>query len=115
MSHVEFPELTPEAKECLVVAYEVAFPWHDGYSKDWTESNRKGQAAFLREAIKQARKAYDHSPLSLSEQLRAIADNLHSPPPPPPSLAQAREAARQLGGENAAIVHAFLATLGEAS
>ncbi len=52
---------------------------------------------------------------SIIGKLLAIADSLHSPPPPPPpppTLAQAREAARQLGGENAAIVHAFLATAG---
>ena len=104
--HVEFPPLTPEINECLVAAYIAAFPWHDGHKKHWTESNRRGQAAFLREVIKRASdndKRWD--------ELKAIADNLHNPQPPP-TLAQAREAARQLGGENAAIVHSFLATLG---
>ena len=110
-NHVEFPELTPETKECLVAAYKVAFPWHEGYKKDWTESNRKGQAAFLREAMKQACEHYGFDAQIVG--LEAIADNLHSLPPPPPTLAQAREAARKLGGQNAAIVRAFLAALGE--
>jgi hypothetical protein len=53
--HVEFPELTPEARECLAVAFKVAFPWHDeGCKEDWIETGRKAQAAFLREAMKQA-------------------------------------------------------------
>ena len=41
----------------------------------------------------------------------AIANNLHSPPPFPPTLAEAREAARQLAGPCAEVVHAFLSTL----
>jgi hypothetical protein len=41
----------------------------------------------------------------------ALADNLHSPPPPPPTLAEAREAARQLAGPSAEVVHAFLFSL----
>ena len=107
----EFPPLTPETKECLVAAYKVAFPWHEGFKEDWTESNRKGQAAFLREVMRQARAV--GTPGSPWLELKAIADNLHSPPPPRPTLAQAREAARQLAGADAEIVHAFLATLGE--
>ena len=90
MSHVEFPELTPETKECLVAAYKVAFPWHEGFKEDWTESNRKGQAAFLREVMRQALAV--GTPGSPWLELKAIADNLHSPPPPPPTLAQARAA-----------------------
>jgi hypothetical protein len=44
-------------------------------------------------------------------RLAAIAANLHAPPPPPPTLAEAREAARQLAGPCAEVVHAFLSTL----
>jgi hypothetical protein len=114
VSHVEFPELTPAAKKSLVAGYKAAFPWHDGHKKDWSERNRKGQAAFLREAMKQTRKVYDLRPLSIVwwEALEAIADNLHSPPPPPPTLAQARAADLDTP-EGKAAVRAFLATLGE--
>ena len=50
--------------------------------------HRRHLAAFLREAIKQARK---DSGKVYWDELEAIADNLHSPPPSP-TLAQAREA-----------------------
>jgi hypothetical protein len=40
--------------------------------------------------------------------LSAIADNLH---PPIPTLSEAREAARQLAGPSAEVVHAFLGSL----
>ena len=107
--HVECPELTPEAKECLVAAYKVAFPWHDGHNKDWIEWSRKVQAAFLREAIEQATE--NHCIVNC-RKLLAIADNLHSPPPPPPTLAQAREADLSTpAGKD--VVRAFLATLTE--
>jgi hypothetical protein len=62
----------------------------------------------MKQAIKGCRE-------TLWVELDAIANNLHSsPPPPPPTLAEAREAARQLAGADAEIVHAFLASLGEA-
>ena len=109
MSHQEFPELTSETLQALRTAYIAAFPWHDGYKEDWTESNRKGQAAFLREVIEQATK--NHRIVNC-KKLLAIADNLHSPPPPPPTLAQARAADLDTpAGRD--VVHAFLATLGE--
>jgi hypothetical protein len=40
--------------------------------------------------------------------LSDLADNLH---PPAPTLFEAREAARQLAGPSAEVVHAFLASL----
>jgi hypothetical protein len=104
-NHVEFPHLTLEALAAFKAGCAAAaFPagpigLHD----------RRYLAAFLREAMKQAT---DHDQ-GLWDELQAIASNLHSPPPPPPTLAQAREAARQLAGADAEIVHAFLATLGE--
>jgi hypothetical protein len=60
--------------------------------------------------MEQAEKGYGAGPW---DRLEDIADNLHNPPPTPPTLAQAREAARQLAGPSAEVVHAFLATLGE--
>jgi hypothetical protein len=108
--HVEFSELTPEA--------DAAMRAGAGATADIIASfgyrERRSYAAFLREAMKRSESRYGLPPW---DNLAAIADNLHNPPPPPPpppTLAQAREAARQLGGEDAAIVHAFLATLEEA-
>ena len=105
--HEEFPELIPKAERALREAdrhLDLSQPgWH-----------RRYLAAFLREAVLQVFPDYRGLP-SRFHSLLEMADNLYSapPPPPPPTLAQAREAARQLGGEDAAIVHAFLATLGE--
>jgi hypothetical protein len=103
--HFEFPELTPEAERALREAdrhLDVSKPgWH-----------RRYLAAFLREAVLQVFPGCEGLPSRLHSLLE-MADNLHSLPPPPPTLAQAREAARKLGGENAAIVRVFLATLGE--
>jgi len=45
------------------------------------------------------------------ERLTNLANNLHNPPPLAPTLQQAREAARQLAGPEAEVVHAFLSTL----
>ena len=101
--HEEFPELTPEARAAIVAGYKAG-------PLDSVRGDRRRLAASLREAMRQA------DPVTLGGRwghLEAIAHSLPSPPPPPPPLAQAREAARQLGGENAAVVHAFLATLGE--
>ena len=98
--HAEFPAVAPWA----LLAVNAGFP-----NK---KVDRRALAAFLREAMRQADDAagVGGSPW---QELAAIADNLHTPPPPPPTLAEAREAARQLGGANADVVHAFLATLGE--
>jgi len=97
--HYEFSVLTPEA----YAAY-AAFSEGAGV----TSINRMKLAAFLREAIKQA----DPMPGPFfARRLAAIAANLHAPPPPPPTLAEAREAARQLAGPCAEVVHAFLSTL----
>jgi hypothetical protein len=105
----EFPELTEDALAAFQAGCNAAcFRWE--VEMHPLTADRRYLAGFLREAMKRA------DPLGIpSPTLEAIADNLHNPnpPPPPPTLAQAREAARQLGGENAAIVHAFLATLEE--
>jgi hypothetical protein len=104
VSHVEFPELTNEAN----AAYLAAFP--DISDPLPVPVNRRCFAAFLREAIEQATE--NHCIVNC-RKLRAIADNLHIPPPPPPTLAQARAADLDTpAGRD--VVHAFLATLGEA-
>ena len=100
--HEEFPPMTPETKAVIDAFYKAG----PGLS------DRKAFAAFLREAMKQAG-SDTFSTLRWWDNLAAIANNLHSPPPPAPTFAQAREAARQLGGANAEVVHAFLATLKE--
>ena len=105
--HEEFPCLTPEARAAHDAALDAISSPNAMIS---LADFRRLLAAFLREAMRQAQSVGVGG--SSWQELQAIADNLHSPPPPPPTLAQAREAARQLGGENAAIVHAFLATLG---
>ena len=106
----EFPALTPEAKECFVAAHKAAFPLLEGYEYDCSEYVRKGQAAFLREAMKQA--VAVGTPGSWWLELKAIADNLHGPPPPPPTLAQAR-AADLDSPAGRDVVRDSLATLGE--
>ena len=103
--HEKFPLLTPETK----AAFDRGFEANGLFVSTPSKFERVRFAAFLREAMKQA----ECKPGGAWEALIRIADNLHSPPPPPPTLAQAREAARQLGGANAEVVHAFLATLGE--
>jgi len=98
---VEFPELTPEA----VAAVNASFLATGHAAAGPTVATRRQLAAFLRAA------------LLLCEdfgELEALASNLHSLPPPPPTLAEAREAARQLAGPCAAVVHAYLSTLREA-
>ena len=101
MSHVEFPELTPEAERALREAnrhLDLSKPrWHRCYL-----------AAFLREAMKRVLdddKSWDEC----WDELEAIADNLHSPPP---TLAQARAADLDTP-KGKAVVCDFLATLGE--
>ena len=109
--HEEFPELTPETLAALAAGNEANGLLVSSVGK----GDRVRFAAFLREAMRQAGLTTTCIVQcdSTLGRLIAIADNLHSPPPPLPTLAQAREAARQLGGGNAAIVHAYLATLGE--
>ena len=104
--HIEFPELTPVAR----AAHQAGCLAADCAAIPQTNSDRRYLSAFLRETMKQAT---EHDCILVASRLEAIAANLHSPPPPPPTLAQAREAARQLAGADAEIVHAFLATLGE--
>jgi hypothetical protein len=109
--HEEFPELTPEAR----AAHDAALLACQGPDALISPNDlRRALSAFLLEAMKQANPNRDPvKNLTLGPKLHNIADNLHAPPPTEPTLAQAREAARQLGGENAAVVRAFLATLGE--
>ena len=108
MSYIEFPELTPEARAAFDRGYEA----NGLFVSTPGKADRVRFAAFLREAMNQAGPP-EMSALRKWDNLAAIHRNLHSPPPPAPTLAQAREAARQLGGANAEVVHAFLATLGE--
>ena len=96
--HEPLPHLVPKAFAAVTAFLDVPTD----------RPKRQALAAFLREAMKQAR--WDVDPGAAWADLHAIADNLY---PPPPTLAQAREAARQLAGPSAEIVHAFLATLGE--
>jgi methionine synthase II (cobalamin-independent) len=92
---MEYPPLELVTKDILRVG-------------NWNTRNetRRDLAASLRESLKKA----EESGVPLIT-LRAIAMNLHNPPPPAPTLAEAREAARQLGGPSADIVHRFLDTL----
>lgn len=101
----EHPELTKESL-AAVRAASLANGFED---PNVSFANRRCLAAFLREAMAQARSAP-----GAWAALAEIANNLHSPPPPPPTLAQAREAARQLAGPCAVVVHAYLNTLQEA-
>ena len=105
MSHVEYPELSPEARSAIEAGLLAAeYPVTPVLC-----SERKQMAAFLRAVLKIAAGSPDRS----WPTMVALADNLHSPPPPPPTLAEAREAARQLAGPSAEVVHAFLFSLGE--
>ena len=76
---------------------------------DWNSrfDTRRNLAAFLRECVKKAAESNASPFLSLE----TIARCLHNPRPPAPTLAEAREAARQLGGPSADIVHRFLDVL----
>jgi hypothetical protein len=105
MSHVEYPELSPEARSAVGAGLEAI-----GFDQaSIAFADRKQMAAFLRAVLTYTEGYPDRSwPTML-----ALAYNLHSPPPPPPTLAQAREAARQLAGPSAEVVHAFLFSLGE--
>jgi hypothetical protein len=83
--HEEFPALTPEAQRALLEAGRHLDLSQPGWHRRY-----------------------------LANSLRAIANNLHSPPPPapPPTLTQAR-AADMDTPEGKAVVRDFLATLGE--
>jgi hypothetical protein len=110
MSHVEYPELSAEAKSAVQAGLcALGSPKESVYLE--ALDDRRELAAFLREAMKQASRRPLDRGLSTWQALAAIADNLHSPPPPPPTLAEAREAARQLAGPSAEVVHAFLFSL----
>jgi hypothetical protein len=103
MSHVEYPELSVEARSAVGAGLEAI-----GFDQAHIAfADRKQMAAFLRAVLKIAAGSPDRS----WPTMVALADNLHSPPPPPPTLAQAREAARQLAGPSAEVVHAFLFSL----
>ena len=104
MSHVEFPALTPEASAAVDAGYGAAWVVMAN------NRNRVLFAAFLREAMRQALPAGSTAIYWL--KLKAIADNLHSPPPPPPTLAEARAADLDTPAGKA-VVRDFLATLGE--
>jgi hypothetical protein len=104
-NHVEFPMLTPEARAAHDAAINAI---QNGEATISCADLRRALAAFQREAMEQAT---DHD-LGLWDELKAIADNLHSPPPPPPTLAQAREADMNTpAGRD--VVRDFLATLVE--
>jgi hypothetical protein len=96
MSRTEYPDLLPQSQAILNAAN-----W------DSDEETRRGIAAVL-DALDQQMAFM--SIVSRRGYLEAIARNLYTPAPRP-TLAEAREAARQLGGPSAAVVHQFLATL----
>ena len=104
--HVEFPNLTPEAR----AAHDAAIDAIQSTTATISPNDlRRTLAAFQQEAMKQA---MDNSCILHVNRLRAIADNLHSPPPPPPTLAQAREADLDTAAGKD-VVRDFLAALGE--
>ena len=97
----EFPDLSPESSEILEAAN-----W------DNDDDTRRGVAAVLNALAGQfnPRGCF----LVTRSRIEKLALNFHTPPPRP-TLAEAREAARQLGGPSAEIVHQFLATLEQAA
>ena len=119
LAALEFPELTEATRIVLKDALNASDRWFfseafiASFEKNHlSREDRRFLAAFMRAAMKQAGPP-EISALMKWDFLADMHRNLHSPPPTPPTLAQAREAARQLGGANAEVVHAFLATLGE--
>jgi hypothetical protein len=104
--HEEFPRLTPEAWAARDAGIQAIQSITATISPN---DLRRCCAAFLREAMNQARDHYGFDAQIVG--LEAIADSLYSPPPPP-TLAQARAADldTQDGIET---VRAFLATLEE--
>ena len=109
-NHEEFPIMTPQARAAHDAAIDAI---RNNISTISCGDLRRALAAFLREAIRQAGRLDWHTATLVWGELEAIAASLHNSPPPPPTLAEAREAARQLAGPSAEIVHAFLATLEE--
>ena len=109
-THEEFPTMTPAAQAAHDAAVNAI---RNGGATISPNDFRRALAAFLREAIRQAGRLDWHTATLVWGELEAIAASLHNSPPPPPTLAEAREAARQLAGPSAEIVHAFLATLEE--
>ena len=112
--HEEFPELTQQTQAAYQDAYRAGCRASPFGPTPLPKNERRYLAAFLRKAIKQASKSYGYSKQQFSDELQAIANNLHSPPPPPPppTLAEARKA--DMGtpaGRD--VVRDFLATLGE--
>lgn len=104
MSHVEFPELTPEAERALREADRHL----DSSKPGW---HRRYLAAFLREAVWQVFPGYGGLPWH-SHSLLKMADNLYSAPPPPPTLAEARAADLDSpAGKD--VVRGFLASIRE--
>ena len=97
MSPTEYPELQPEAAAIL-----RAGNW------DTDPDARFRVAAALGALHKQMA---CRSLVDRLGYLEAIVQNLHAPRPPAPTLAEAREAARQLAGPSAQVVHHFLDTL----
>ena len=107
-NHQEFPELTPNVGRALRQADRI-----DIGKPGW---NRRYLSVFLDQVVKGVGIWHiggQFPRVIVAEELEAVVANLYNPPPPPPTLAEAREAARQLAGPSAEIVHAFLATLGE--
>ncbi len=103
--HEEFPELTQPAQ----AAYRAGCQAGQYSPTPLTIASRQYLAAFLREAIEQAK---EHGIILSVNNLLAIANNLHSLPPPPPTLAEARAADLDTpAGRD--VVRDFLATLGE--
>ena len=93
MSHTEYPKLLRES-----VAILRAGNW------DNDDDTRRRVAAVLNALAGQFNPGCFHVTRSRIEKL---ALNFHTPHPRP-TLAEAREAARQLGGPSADIVHRFL-------
>jgi hypothetical protein len=105
--HVEFPELTPEARAAFVRGYEANGLYIYCISTP-AKADRARFAAFLVEAMSRAQTAGVGG--SAWQELAAIAANLHSLPPPPPTLAEARAADLDTpAGRD--VIRGFLATL----
>jgi hypothetical protein len=93
---IEYPPLGNRAKELITRAREAA-----GFCQiDYYDKKDRRYLATVIDLIRQWSNAEE------------IALNLHNPVPPP-TLAEAREAARQLAGPEAQVVHAFLRSLKE--
>ena len=96
MSFTEYPELLPES-----VAILKAANW------DNDDDTRRRVAAVLNALASQSNPGCF---LVTRSRIEKLALNFHTPHPRP-TLAEAREAARQLAGPSAQVVHHFLDTL----